>query len=266
MSQVCITVVLPTRNIAAYLPHALASIASQAGPWRLVAVDSASTDGTRELLAAFAAEHGERVLVIDAPTAKLSEAVNLGIAAAEPGWIQWIGGDDRVAPGGHAKIRALLATNPDATWICGAIQFRAADGSLGNVGEAVGWNREAMLATNRLFAPSNVFTREIAIRAGLFSPVLRRTMDYEFWFRLAWLSQPIVTQDVLADFTLRNDAISGGLAHAAVLREKLAIQQHYSFFTPKEQLAVVRTFAGRYLPALAKHHLRPWVLKVRRKR
>ena len=263
MAEPRITVVLPTRNIAAYLPHALHSVATQGGNWGLVAVDSASSDGTRELLAEFAAAHPERVQLIDAPKAKLSEAINLAIAAAAPGWIHWIGGDDRVAPGGHAAVRRAIAAHPDAKWLMGAMQFREADGSLGRVGQPAGWNRDKMLVRNELFAPSSLFTRDVALRAGLFSPVLRRTMDYEFWFRLAWLAQPVVVGDILAEFTIRNDALSGGQNEVPILRESIAIAQMYAQFNAHDQLTLARTLVGRYAPAVAKKHLRPYYLKLR---
>lgn len=258
-----ITVVLPTRNIARFLPDALASIEGQQGDWRLVAVDSASTDGTRALLQAFAERHPQRVQVIDDARARLSEAVNLGIVAAEPGWIQWIGGDDQVAPGAHEQVRALLGRNPAAEWLLGDIQFLAEDGTPGRRGRVQGWNKQQLLLANNLYAPSTLYTRDLAIRAGLMSPVLRRNMDYEFWFRLAWLTQPVEVGEVLAMFRVRNDALSGGLFAAEALRESLGIRQLYAAYTARDQAIIGKVFAGKYLPALAKRELRPLWLKIK---
>lgn len=62
------TVLLGTYNGAAYLSAQLASIAAQSDPgWHLIASDDGSTDDTRALLDDFAADHPDRVTVVDGP-------------------------------------------------------------------------------------------------------------------------------------------------------------------------------------------------------
>jgi hypothetical protein len=60
-----VDVLLATYNGAAHLPALLASVASQSyGGWRLIIRDDGSDDHTPDLIAAFAATQGDRVLVV----------------------------------------------------------------------------------------------------------------------------------------------------------------------------------------------------------
>lgn len=63
-----ITILMACCNGAVFLPEQLASIAAQRGvDWRLIAGDDGSTDGTRQVLEAFALEWPRRVMVVDGP-------------------------------------------------------------------------------------------------------------------------------------------------------------------------------------------------------
>ncbi len=261
--EIIITVVVPTRNIVKYIQRALQSVAAQGGAWRLVGVDSVSTDGTREILEDFRKIYPDRVQILDSPRACLSEALNLGLVAAEPGWIQWIGGDDAVAPGGHALVRAALARHPNAQWLFGDSRFRDADGLELRVAQARPWDRLAMLQANVVFAAASLYTRDLAIRSGLCSPVLRRTMDYEWWFRMAALTDPVLVGGVTAEFTSREDSLSGGNNAADIQRESLHVRQMYAAFTLGEQAVVADVMIRRYLPLMAKQRLYPLYKRLR---
>lgn len=65
-----ISVALVTYNHAAYIAQALDSIFAQQfdSPWELVVGDDVSTDGTREIIATYAARHHEVIRVLDSET------------------------------------------------------------------------------------------------------------------------------------------------------------------------------------------------------
>ena len=73
-----VSVVIPTKNGARTLPQLLAAIRDQSLASEIVAVDSGSTDGTRELLR----ERADRLIEIDPTTFNHGETRNLAIAAS----------------------------------------------------------------------------------------------------------------------------------------------------------------------------------------
>lgn len=263
-SELLITVVIPTRNIAAYLPRALASVVAQGGAWRVVGVDSGSTDGTRELWSQFAAAHPGRVTVLDEPECRLAEAVNVGIVAAAPGLIQWIGGDDQVAVGAHAEVRAAAAAHPGAGWFVGDILFVDEAGAPIVTRHPEPWSVQRMVMKNRYFAAATLYHRHFVVRAGLTSPALPRTMDYELWFRLAWLAPPVTVGATLAAFTIRKDAISGADHAPARTAEALRIGRFYAQ-TWREQGAWRQAWLQNWLLHWPRHQLSPLARPLRQR-
>ena len=82
-SGIAISVVIPTRNRAHYLPDCLASLADQrtSVPFEVVVVDNASEDGTAEMVTAWTARDARFRLVREEVLGRAA-ALNAGIAAA----------------------------------------------------------------------------------------------------------------------------------------------------------------------------------------
>ena len=89
------TVIICTRNRAASLARALASVVEAAKRvprnWEMLVVDNGSTDGTAETIASFDGRLPLRR--IDQPIAGLSNARNAGVAAARGDYILWTDDD-----------------------------------------------------------------------------------------------------------------------------------------------------------------------------
>lgn len=84
MSPVSVSIIIPCRDERAYVERCLASVLAfegVPGGSELIVVDGGSTDGTREILAAWQARHPE-LRVLDNPERIVPTAMNLGIAAA----------------------------------------------------------------------------------------------------------------------------------------------------------------------------------------
>lgn len=93
-----ISVVVPVYNVASYLGRCLRSLGSQTFKnIEIILVDDGSTDGSGELCDD-AACHDERIKVIHKANGGLSDARNVGIAAATGTWIFLLDSDDYVSP------------------------------------------------------------------------------------------------------------------------------------------------------------------------
>lgn len=109
-----VTVLMACYNGAAHLPAQLESIAGQRGvDWALIAGDDGSTDGTRAVLEAFAAEWPRRVTVVDGPGKGASAHFLALIGMAGPGALAFSDQDDVWLPGKLAEaLEALKACGP----------------------------------------------------------------------------------------------------------------------------------------------------------
>ncbi len=89
-----VSVLMPVYNAAATLPHALASVRRQSlAEWELVAVDDGSTDGSGELLDAFA-DGESRCRVLHRPHRGLVPALNDGLGDVRGAWLARFDADD----------------------------------------------------------------------------------------------------------------------------------------------------------------------------
>jgi len=215
-----LTVLVPCRNEVRFVGRCLDSIlASDYPPGRMevLVIDGASTDGTRELIAAYQARDA-RVRLIDNPEEITPCALNRGIRAARGEVI--------------ARVDAHAAVAPDYFTL--AVEHLAASGA-DNVGgvmrtlpqDSGPWAEAIVAALSHRFGVGNshfrvgsraprwvdtvfggCWRREVFARVGLFHPSLARSQDIEFSRRLAaaggrTLLVPAMASDYYARSTLR---------------------------------------------------------------
>jgi GT2 family glycosyltransferase len=102
-----VAIVIPTWNSAALLPRLLDSIAAQAEPIELLAVDNGSEDGTVELLA----ERGIAYVTRGENTG-FAAAVDFGAERTAAPYVLPLNADTELAPGSVAALRAALEADP----------------------------------------------------------------------------------------------------------------------------------------------------------
>lgn len=117
-----ISILMPVRNEAAYLPAALCSLAQQTlRAWELVVVDDGSHDETPAILAA-GARDDSRIRVIRREGGGLVAALNTGLAACRAPLLARMDGDDICHPRRLELQAAYLDTHADTGLV--ACHFR----------------------------------------------------------------------------------------------------------------------------------------------
>ncbi|MHB1261334.1 MAG: glycosyltransferase family A protein [Thermoplasmatota archaeon] len=107
------SVLLPTRNGGAYLPHCIASILEQGyDDFELVISDNANTDATKEVLRGLADDPRVTVVGVDKPVS-VTDNWNLALSAAQGEYLLMMGDDDALVDGYFHRMDALLARHGD---------------------------------------------------------------------------------------------------------------------------------------------------------
>lgn len=103
-----VSVIVPIYNIASYLEECVRSVLAQTFPdFELLLIDDGSKDGSGRIADGFAA-HDHRVRVFHKTNGGLSDARNYGLKRAVGEYVQFIDGDDFIAPTLLEKCAARL--------------------------------------------------------------------------------------------------------------------------------------------------------------
>jgi glycosyltransferase involved in cell wall biosynthesis len=115
-----LSVITPVRNMAAFLPETLDSVAAMRTPHEHIVIDGDSGDGTVELLEGREDPH---LTWISEPDNGQTEAVNKGLRLAQGDLLAWVNADDAYIP--EAVDRALehLDRNPLTGAVFGAVNY-----------------------------------------------------------------------------------------------------------------------------------------------
>jgi glycosyltransferase involved in cell wall biosynthesis len=238
MSEIALSVIVPSYNDGLWLNRAVESVLSQAEAvpgLELLLIDDASTDtATRSVQDALASKHPRYVrLLRQERNGGPARARNAGIAAARGRWIAFLDGDDYWLPGGLAARWSVVNRHPDAVFIGTDYRLESESGNA----ESSGFNAsrprtQALLAEGvdvgeavRLSRPVGAFVQAslchanvVMARADLiedvggFSEDLYQFEDYHLWVRLAQRADFYYSPFVTAVYVTRASSLSHRLS------------------------------------------------------
>ena len=180
-----VSVVIPVRNDCDLIGEAIASVCAQTHPnWEAIVVDDGSTDGTPDVVAAWAASE-PRARLIRQPHAGVGAARNAGISAARGAWLLFLDADDWLSA--DALARLIAAAGPE-TGVVHGLGVRV----FGNVREdpagcvpPSGDMFSLLTRTCGLTIHACLVRRSIALSVDGFDPGIDCCEDWDFWQRIA---------------------------------------------------------------------------------
>jgi len=193
VTEPCVSILMPVKNAAAYLPAALESIGRQSlTDFELVVVDDGSTDDSAAQLSAYA-HRDPRIRLLQPGPVGLVAALNLGLAACRAPWVARMDADDCMHRERLALQSQALAAAPTLTLVSSQVRcFR--DGDIRPGYKAYeGWTNATLTheqICRELFIesplphPSVMFRREAVQALGGYRD-LGWPEDYDLWLRMA---------------------------------------------------------------------------------
>jgi glycosyltransferase involved in cell wall biosynthesis len=216
-----VTIIIPVRNGAAYLPASVASIQSQDFPlFELLVIDDGSTDATPALLASFAAVDS-RIRILRQPPQGIVAALNAGIAAARAPYLARLDADDLARPDRLRRQLAFMEAHPETgllgTWAEVIDGEGRAVGRLTPPADPAALAR--VLARTNPFVHSSVMMRTALVRRlGGYRAAFRSAEDYDLWLRMAEAGSIANLADDLVQYR----------RHAASQSQRDAVRQEFS--------------------------------------
>lgn len=206
-STTSVSVVIPAKNVAAYVGETVASALAQGEVSEVIVVDDGSTDNTTAIIRAI---RDPRLRLMTNDSAGVSAARNLGARHATGEWLLFLDADDRLRPGAVAALLAAARRAPRAVLVYGDYNTIDSEGrQIGRRGLLKGRRKPsgdvlARLARGNFIVNGGVaLARAEAFRAiGGFDPALRYCEDWHCWCRLAAIGEFEFAPELLLDYRL----------------------------------------------------------------
>jgi len=177
-----LSVITPARNMAAYLPDTLDSVAALSTPHEHIVIDAASEDGTVELLRG---REDPNLAWISQPDRGQTHAVNKGLERSSGELLAWLNADDAYIPDAVDRAVEHLAGDPKAMAVYGQINYVDESRRIFRTvtPPRFSWRRYLYLGSF-LPTPTLIFRRELLARAPSLNEAYADAADYDFYLRL----------------------------------------------------------------------------------
>jgi len=193
MTEPHVSILMPVRNEARYLPAALASLQRQTFPlWELIAVDDGSTDATHEILVAAQAADG-RIRIVKRSGGGLVAALNAGLKQCHAPYVARMDGDDICHPRRLAAQVAYLDQHPEVHLVASNFRHFPRSGLKDGMQAYETWQNALTthdLIMRDLFVESPFVHPSIMVRRELLQSLdgyrdMGWPEDYDLWLRMA---------------------------------------------------------------------------------
>jgi glycosyltransferase involved in cell wall biosynthesis len=195
---VCVT--MPVYNARAFLAEAMDSVLAQTYPhWQLIAVDDASTDGSWDMLCAYAARDARIRPYRQSGHAGIVAARNRALreAGTDCSYIAILDSDDVALPERLAEQVEFLEAHPNHALVGGQTEIIDEHSRVRGRRRYPLQYAQICRAITRYnpFAQSAVMLRRSVLdRVGVYDPAYPRCQDYDLWLRIA-AQHPVANLD-----------------------------------------------------------------------
>jgi GT2 family glycosyltransferase len=202
-SSPTISVLIPVWHAVRFLPAALDSVLAQTfADFEVVAIDDGTSDGSAEVLAAFAARDS-RVRMVRQENRGIVASLNRALELARAPFVARMDHDDVSRPDRFAKQIAYLRQHPDVAAVSGAMDVIDQEGIYLRTEEfptlpaAV---ESELMYRNCVCHPAVMARTEALRKVGGYRKNAQFAEDYDLWLRLSEVGQMANLPDVLLSY------------------------------------------------------------------
>jgi len=180
-----VSIITPSYNQAPFIEETILSVINQDYPFvEHVIVDGGSTDGSVEIIQAYARRYPHRIRWVSEPDQGQADAINKGFRMSSGEIVAWLNSDDiYLFRSTLDEVVEAFSRMPEADVIYGDAVLISADGRLLKVMCWPAFKYDWLLRGCRLTQPA-VFLRRRVVEAEKLDVSLSIVFDYEFWLRL----------------------------------------------------------------------------------
>lgn len=202
-----VSVIIPAKNVAAYINETLSSALAQNEVGEVIVVDDGSTDDTAAIVRAI---RDPRLRLMTNDSAGVSSARNLGARHASGEWLLFLDADDRLRSGAVAALLTAARGAPRAVLVYGDYNTIDSEGrQIGRRSLLKGRRKPSGDVLTRLAAGNFIVNGGIALAraeafraVGGFDTSLRYCEDWHCWCRLAAIGEFEFAPELLLDYRL----------------------------------------------------------------
>jgi len=248
MSTPTLSVLMTVYQGARYLPATLESILNQSfSDFEFIVVDDGSSDGTGALLDEAAARDGRLSVQHNPANQGITRSMNRLFPLARGRYVTRHDGDDISVRDRFAQQVAFLDAHPEVGLTSSQISVIGSDGAplstplfvSGNDNQSI---QETLYDYNCLCQGSVMFRREAREAVGLYDETLELSEDYDFWLRMAEITQVVKLPASLYLYRDHASSVSHQRYGRQVLRKALGLEKalvRRFGQAPPEQLAAL---------------------------
>jgi len=211
-SEPLFSIVIVCLNAERHIGGALDSALDQSfEDFEVVVVDGGSTDATLDAIQRSEADAGGRLSWVSEPDDGLYHAMNKGLEMARGTYIEYLGADDRLAPGALVAVADAVSRAPVPDIVCGATRVVGDEGAWDELPRS--FARHAIPKRAPARHQSVFILRERILALGGFDTRFAIVADYELYLRLheSGATERLIPR-TLSEFRL------GGVSNQSALR------------------------------------------------
>ncbi|MDI6716896.1 MAG: glycosyltransferase family 2 protein [Actinomycetota bacterium] len=200
-NQPLVSIVTPSYNQAQFLEENILSVRQQDYPnIEHIIIDGGSTDVSLDIIKKYAAA-SSNLTWISEPDRGQSHAINKGLRMAKGEIIGWLNSDDYYLPGAVSIAVDVLISNPGIGLVYGYCEKVDEQSNKTGLLKSPEFDRNLLFRNpDVIWQPTVFFRNDLLNKVGYLDEGLHFAMDYDFWLRMAKVTDFKLVPQALAAY------------------------------------------------------------------